>query len=291
MHKLTWTSGILPEVHEFFIHREFLPDSATSEQFILEYKDLFSEEFDKPTPIPVPSEVLDDYPLLSSTTDGRFERDRILEWLDGRGISYDIAVDYQVRVSPQDRAIVFPIVDVDGITYLLHARSRINKSFYYLNPSNSGHIGKIWGRKDFWFGIQHANMSEPIILVESEKDLLSIKSLGVENVIASCGPVGDYKLDRITAPKVYLGFDSDLGGAKYCARTINYLHSSSTLYRLSWAVVGAKDAGDLKSREEFDAVWNARQSVYVEGGQLMIDPIFDDFEYVDRYSKRKEVSV
>lgn len=292
LHKMTWTLGVLPEVHEFFIHREFLPDDATSEQFYLEYKDLFSQEFDKPVPIPVPPEVLADYPRLSKdSAEGKYERDRVVEWLEGRGIDYDIALDYQVRISPQDRAVIFPIVDNDGLTYLLHARSRINKAFYYLNPSNTGHLDKVWGRKDFWFGIQHANMSEPLILVESETDLLRLRSLGVTNVIASCGPVGDYKLDRISAPKIYLGFDSDLGGAKYCARTIHYLHSSSALYRLSWSVVGAKDAGDLKSREEFDKVWDARRSVYLEGGQLMIDPIFDDVEYVDRYSKRREVSL
>lgn len=293
MHKITWTLGVSPDVHEFFIHREFLPEDAVSDQFYLEYKDLFSQEFDKPTPISVPSDVLAEYPRLSNTTgEGKYEISRVKDWLEDRGISYDLAVDYQIRVSPQDRAIVFPIVDTDGLTYLLHARSRVNKIFYYLNPSNTGHLDKVWGRKDFWFGIQHADMTKPLILVESETDLLRLRSLGVENVIASCGPVGDYKLERISSPKVYLGFDSDLGGAQYCARTINYLHSSSSLYRLSWTAVGAKDAGDLKSREEFDAVWDARRAVYVEGGQVFTDPIYDDPpEYNDRYSTRKEVAI
>lgn len=286
IHALTWTVGISPKAHEWFLHKEFLLEESSSEQFFVDYKDCFSANCVAPASIAVPPYVLAEYPLLCKTPQTyRYEHGRVRDWLYHRNISVDMAIEYQTRISPHDRAIVFPIVDTDGLTYLLHARSRVNKRFFYLNPVNSGYPELIWGRKDFWFGIQHVDMSEPIILVESETDLLRLRTLGVENVLASCGPVGAYKLNRVSAPKTYLGFDSDLKGAKYCVKTLYQLHSSSALYRLNWSVLGLKDAGDLQSRDEFDEVWKRRKAVYLEGNQLMIDPVFDEVpKYVDKYA-------
>ena len=288
IHKMTWTLGISQDVHEFFMAREFLPEEASRERFAVDYIDSIAKVVPQTKPVPVPDMVLEEYPLLREASG--YECNRVKEWLDGRGIDYDIACDYQIRISPDERAIIFPVVDTDGLTYLLHARSRVDKKFYYLNPSNTGFPTEIWGRKDFWFGINKVDFKKPLLLVESETDLLRLRTLGIPNVLASCGPVGDYKLGRIDSTKTYLGFDSDLGGAQYTMRTAAYLSSSSSLFRLHWNLVGHKDAGDLVSRNEFEKVMAKPTMLYFDGPSLMMDKSYNEpVGHNDTFARRKEV--
>ena len=264
MHRLTWGVGISSDVHEFFMRAELIPSSASDPPLTSQFLDLYNNiPVGSDTQISVPDKVLEDYPLLKDVTG--FEAKRCRKWFEERNIPLDVAYQYETRIAPEYRGIVFPIIDMDWKTYLLHFRSRIDKMFFYLTPLNTGFPDVLWGRKNFYYGIQFVDFTKSLIIVESETDLLRLRALGVENVIATCGPISKEKLSRIKSPVVYLGYDSDIEGAKYSYLTVKSLDPKTICYRLSWAFVGRKDAGELESREEFDEVWRNRKSIYYEG--------------------------
>ena len=179
-----------------------------------------------------------------------------------------LAQEHRIRHSGRD--LIFPIRDVDFKTYLLHARSRLDKLFYYITPAIAGRPELKWGRKDYWFGIEFVDFQKPMLLVESETDLLRLQTLGIPNVLASCGPIGKKKLTRIKSEEIWLGFDSDLQGAEYCYKAVKELHSSARLLRLSWASVGLKDAAQLRTVDQFREVWANRKTVTMEERQVVV---------------------
>lgn len=285
IHILTFTRGLSSEVHRFYSEHEIFEDYEDSKPGAV-YQDAYSLGLSAETfedRVPVPDYVLDQFPPIIGTHGPEATANR--EWLHSRGIFDDAIVDFDLRYSRALRAVVFPIKDRDGLTYWLHARSRERKGFFYLTPENVGSPDIRWGRRDSWFGIDKLDPSQPVILVESETDLLRLYSLGINNVIASHGSVGKRsnkvrRLIQLGVRSVVLGFDSDETGARYCQRCIHLLHSECTLVRVSWAVAGLKDAGDLQSVDQLRDIWAHRR--YIENGRVISR---NPPTYADRYGQ------
>ena len=302
MHKMNFTTGVPVvaqdyfSIYEIFDRREQLehdPDNVL-------YEDKYSLNIEeiKHEAIPVPEVVLKHYPRLEDGRDR--EANRVRDWCLGRGILLDVAYKYGLRYDPEGMRIIFPITDTDGKIYHLHSRSRMDKFFYYVRPDNCGYPDLKWGRKDFWFGIQFYDSSKPVYLVESETDVLRLESLGVENSLASCGALNKYKLARILSDLIYLAFDSDRAGAKYCIKAIQYLHSRSLLARLFWREIllqpieyystgrvkrkekRAKDAGDILTSEQLDVVLRGRKYIEIGGdGRVILKDYREDNKLIE----------
>jgi hypothetical protein len=270
LHIMHFTIGVPVAASSFFSSAEIFDEENTGTPSLREedYYDIFADEIIPSKKVPVPQEVIDLYPLLEYT-DYEVEQIQIENYFIDRGISPEVLYEYEVRLQPITSYIIFPIIDTDSIVYRLHVKLLLEKTFFYITPELVDmHNLEPWGRKDYWFGMQFYDPTRPVYLVESETDLLRLRSLGIENILATCGPLNKFKTDRITNEVIYLGFDSDSAGSKYVMKAVQ-LFRGRTLYRLPWDVVSitwytpkqrlervrpAKDAGDLQSLAQFEEV-------------------------------------
>lgn len=203
----------------------------------------------------VPSRVLARYPLLSGASG--YEADRCIEYLRGRGITNYAIKKYQIRYSKDQQAIVFPRIDKEGNTWVLRARCRKAKNFFSISPKYLMTKDE-WGDNSRWFGEQFLT-DDPVILVESETDVLRLAELGVSNVLASCGQVQKAQLKRLYHIVIILGFDVDRAGQQMAYRTAYHFKDTAVLYMLDWSLVGCKDAGDLHFLKDYEHVFTNKK--------------------------------
>jgi 5S rRNA maturation endonuclease (ribonuclease M5) len=277
---MNWTVGTPLTARHFFGSAEIFDEDQVGDPNDFKiggyYDDVYSRVFLGRKKIRVPDEILSEYPLLE---DSPFEdsKEEIESYFMSRGIRPDILWEYEIRHDPSRHLIIFPMIDTDGEAYRLHVKLVLEKTFWYLTPELLGcaDLYEPWGRKDYWFGIQFLDPALPVILVESETDLLRLRSLGVDNVLATCGAINKWKVARIPNHTIYLGFDSDNAGGKFTMKAIELL-KGRRLFRLNWNIVDitrytkvkrlerkepAKDAGDLETLEQFEYVMENKVSV------------------------------
>jgi 5S rRNA maturation endonuclease (ribonuclease M5) len=272
MHRITWLIGYNPQASDWLSLKEIFVDEDRTPEFT----EIYSQPVQKEAPRQVPNLILQNYPVIQEKDDNQ-----TAQYLQGRGIDLGVAHAYRVRRDSRNDGLIFCIRDVDMKVYLMHFRSIKEKIFYYLTPTVLGYQGLRWGRQDFWYGIEFVDFSQPVILVESETDVLRLRTLGVGNVMASCGPIGEDKLSRLSASRYLLGFDADDQGNHYAKVVAEHVHSSAVVDFLDWAVVGKNDAGDLDSREEWDAVLLNAIRIGVKGGEKQ------SIEYPEKFSIRR----
>ncbi|WP_273702771.1 toprim domain-containing protein [Thermoanaerobacter sp. A7A] len=156
--------------------------------------------------------------------------------------------------------LVFPIYDMNNNIVALHYRSFIGKTFRFLTPADFGVEHKKWSKSYYWYNIQNIDISKPLILVEGEIDALRLMSLGYYNVIASCGSISKEQIDflKSLSPSVlYIGFDNDKQGRRYTNQIKNQF-KYTPMFLLDWSIVGIKDPGDLKNRDQLEKVFKAK---------------------------------
>lgn len=209
----------------------------------------------------VPAVILDQFPLLYNARG--YEAQRCSSFLAAeRGIDKEVQNLFRLRYSDGGRLIIFPRENKENKVYWLRARSRMAKAFFSISCSYAKkELGDVapyeWGDSSYLFG-EHLLTEEPVIIVESETDVLRLYSLGVRNVVATGGGVQKAQLDRLYHSVVILGFDADVPGLKNKIKAEKHLKGYSTLFYLDWRVAGVKDAGELKSRADFDKVYNKK---------------------------------
>lgn len=270
LHIMHFTIGVPITASDFFSLTEVFDEEAESKDWKTDelFPDHYIEDIIPEKKKPVPLAVLEQFPLLEYT-EYEVEQIQIENYFINRGIRPDVLHEYDVRMQPVSSYIIFPIIDTDREVYRLHVKVLHSKGFFYVTPDLAGFPKmKPWGRKDYWFGMQFYDPTEPVILVESETDLLRLRSLGVSNILASCGPLNKFKADRIANKTIYLGFDADEAGSKFTMKAIQFFKGRE-LYKLPWEVVQhkwytpkkrleryrpCKDAGDLMSEEDFEEV-------------------------------------
>ena len=208
-------------------------------------------EFAKEPCCEIPSEVLNRYPILANATG--FEAKRCIEYLGERGISLETIHKFRIRYGKDQQVIVFPRIDKENRVWALRARSRKTKYFFSISSKYLG-ANKQWGDTSRWFGEQFLT-DKPVILVESETDVLRLSELGISNVLASCGQVQKAQLKRLYHLVVILGFDADRPGQQMAYRAAFHLKDMTVLYLLNWNSVGCKDAGNLKFYADYEHVF------------------------------------
>jgi len=197
--------------------------------------------------------------------------------MEARGISAESLFKYKVAHKPYDKAIAFPLKRKDGKTYALHYLSREEKKFWYLKPKYFDYPEDTkWGSKEAMFGLDLYDSSKPLILVESETDLLRLSTLGVDQkycILATCGTPTKEKIKQLRSKVVYNGYDADPTGSKYHIRTLKFIDYDVTVFKLDWGEVRKKDAGDLKSIEEFNYVMHRRREI---ANQILLTKDYKD---------------
>jgi DNA primase len=201
---------------------------------------------------PVPEDVLDGFPVIVESHG--FEARRMVDYFEGRNISFGSLKKYQIRYSPHQQLIVFPRIDADGNVYSLRARSRKQKSYFTMSASYFFDSRK-WGDNSLWFGEQFMNRDEPLLMVESETDVLRLDSLKVTNMVGCCGNLQKAQIDRVSNDTFLAAFDADNPGMLNFKRAKKYLwDKAANLFALDWAEVGCNDAGDLIDLNQFKKV-------------------------------------
>jgi len=232
------------EVVKFFLLNEGNEEADNSHKF----KDTLYTE--RQNSVPTPQEILDR--LIKKST----------KFLRKRGINQKVHfINYNNLYG-----IVYPLSSLNGTIYSLQYRSTQNPDIrFYLKPKHFDYQGEEWGSKGLWYGLDEIDRTKPIFLVEGAEDRLKLKELGEDNVLASCGSVGNDKIEtvrRLNPSLVFLGFDSDEAGkvsTKKIQKALKY-----TAKVLNWDVVGVNDPGDLISKDQIEKVLKTRHFEFKE---------------------------
>lgn len=182
---------------------------------------------------------------------------RCKEFLKSRGIPIWVQNYCRVRFDPHFLTLIFPLTGVDKRIYLLRARSIREKKMWTISPKLAEAPGPFPKLKDVgvFFGTDRVSMEAPIILVEGAIDAMRIVSLGYFNVIASAtSSITLAQINAISSEVLILGFDNDNAGLAGIKKICKELKNKMILFRADWGLVGCKDPGELKSREDLEKV-------------------------------------
>lgn len=276
VHIMNFTTGIPKNACDFFgaaeVFEEREEETNRPRRSREYYMDIYKAESVRRSPeIPIPKEVLSHYPLLEDSF-WNTARHEAIQFMLSKGISSDALFKYSTRHDPHKRLIAFPICDTNGNTYRLHLRVVGEKTFWHLTPELAGYPDEKFGSKNVMYGMQFYDTKKPLILVESQTDVLRLVSLGLDKeycIIGTCGTPNKQKLRSIRSRVVYLGFDADQAGDTFRKKCISLLPRDITIFKLDWSIIEiryhtpkkrkekvrqAKDAGDLQSIEQFREV-------------------------------------
>ena len=235
--------------HGIDLFKQYLTNEISQQEEKIEYKEKI---FTRPEPTPVPDCILDLFEPIENAK----------EYIEGRGIDIEIAKEHGLRYCKRyvthtnavwENAILTPIRDVGSKTYWLHFRSVDGKKFWHGKPYHFN-LDIEWGREDSFFGMDHLDITKPVIVVEGAFDCLRLKTLGLLNVIATHGGIShkSKKLDRLKHISVIGGFDADNAGRDFHKAVERFLGRQIPL--LDWNIAGCKDPGELKSKEDLEKV-------------------------------------
>jgi len=143
------------------------------------------------------------------------ESHKIIEWIE-EGISLDVLEKYNVRYDKNKTGIFFPIYDNNGRIISIKRRTLV-KNFKDLKINKYIYLNKI-GEKDFFFGwcnnIKDIEAQNEIILVEAEKSVMKLESVGITNCVAigshSISSEEEKILIRNNFDNIVVAFDSDV---------------------------------------------------------------------------------
>jgi 5S rRNA maturation endonuclease (ribonuclease M5) len=189
------------------------------------------------------------------------------EYIENRGIDFKIAKQHGLLYCSNFKtaegkiwknAILVPINDQDYKTYWIHFRSIDSKFFWHGKPKHFK-LTVEWGREDSFFAMEYLDITKPVVLVEGAFDCLRLKTLGLDNVIATHGGIShrSKKIERLKNLSVINGFDADNAGDIFSKAVERFFQKE--IPRLDWSKVGAKDPGELKSREDLETVLNTNK--------------------------------
>ena len=212
----------------------------------------------------VPESVLNRYPLLTDPSPGSVIAAR--DWLINRRlISARYISDYGLRLFHEpgnnDIGIIFPIISKRGEVVDLWVRLIERKVFFRLKAERTG--SKVeYSAPHLCFGWHLVDVHKPLFIVEGAIDLLRLRSLGVDNAVATFGSLSSTKAEYLYSNTVYLAFDSDPAGVDICKRVINLLERRIPfIHVIDWNVVGVKDPGELSDRRQIEKAVSTARSI------------------------------
>ncbi len=235
------------------------------------------------TPVPVPKEILDFYPLLTKD-----DKD-ILKFLrEDRGIDLHAVARFRLRSFRQgkDVGVIFPILAKDGKTVLdMYVRLIDRKQFFRLSlivakkyHPELGMLDTEYKATHLCFGNHLMSPDKPLMIVEGPLDALRLNSIKVNNVVATFGGMNKQQALHLYARCVYLGYDADDPGRRMNKEAFNMLKEKvRTIYSIDWGVANTngdskkvKDAGDVKSFHELVYILNQKETLQQAGSETTL---------------------
>lgn len=217
-----------------------------------------------------------------------FQYRKIHPWLYRQGFSREVIIEHQIGFDPKHTGIVFPhffqgklrgwqtrhLAQDETGTYLCK-RCYESKGYVpkYTNTSS-------FPKKNTLYNYDNVIGSfSKVIVVESPKSVLKLKSLGVRNIVAT---FGSFALEQMISLFPFQGGiilwpDNDSAGRANIQRVINYINKfvPTSVAPLVGERDSKADAGDLGSRDEIEVYLNACYNPFVfrKSGLLTLEEV------------------
>lgn len=254
-------------VHNYWLMHGKYPIEAAkilmtenTDQIIHPRKDQWEEI--KKDPIPLAKYVVNQFPQIRYETYGKAIQCK--RYLEKRGIPEWVYNYCGVRFDPKYGSLIFPLTNCKGEIFMLRARSIARKKMWTISPDIMNLDYKFPRLSDvgLFFNSHLIDRTKPTMIVESELDVMRLIALGYFNAIASAtSGITQEQINAINSGIVILGMDTDKSGRKGNIRVMKALREKAMMYVADWGMIGKKDAGELKNREELDIVLNNLRSL------------------------------
>lgn len=240
------------EIARFILHNELAVEHDLTE--IPDAVDLWISRERKPdvqVPDCLPEKALKKFPELAAYSPEAVKDYR--KFLFSRGIPEEAWTQFGVRFFVGRPFIVFPFTDLYGRICVLRVRGIKEKELFTVSPSVAKMEKAVFPTlktSGAWFGLPLVDLTRPVIIVEGELDAMRLYALGYTNVVAPGGKhIHKSQMDVLTAPAVFFGLDSDVAGRTATSKLVRAYKADRCITVLDWSVSGAKDPGELPSRE------------------------------------------
>lgn len=139
---------------------------------------------------------------------------RALEYLDGRGITPESIAEWEIGWLPDEKRIVIPAKDENGITRFLIKRAISDRQQpKYLYTEGFPKTSLLFGLDKIDLGLVK---SEGLVLVEGSTDVIALRQSNLKTAGAILGTgISDQQvriIARVSPPRIYLLFDKDSAG-------------------------------------------------------------------------------
>ena len=116
-------------------------------------------------------------------------------------------------------------------------------------------------KRGAWFGLHLIDITLPLLIVESELDVMKIHEWGHKNVVCPGGmSATKQQMKALYNKRLYVGFDSDKAGKEGMQLFLKNVNKDKEVWIVDWSLKGAKDPGDLTNSEDFyDCMNNAEK--------------------------------
>lgn len=162
-------------------------------------------------------------------------------YLQKRGISRELAMQFNVRYDPKQRQIIFPIYDIKGRLVMLAKRSIDTKVFY---------MTKDVEKEIYCLNKVIKNKYNYALLTEGPFDALSGWTVGLPT-IATLGTISKYQIQKLNnsgLKVIYLAFDNDAAGKRFA----KYIKANLSQGILTIDIELPKDKKDLNELSQND---------------------------------------
>jgi hypothetical protein len=254
LHSLMWYYREIPQEafdildnYEVYDDENLLPNRTSA------YADPFSGRVQRVEYIdPVPEYVLEQYPPASDFP-------RAMDFLVvERGIEPHIIAEHDVRFYDGINSVLIPVRNALGELIAITVRHIQHKSMYSLTPELTGYpdleFPSVGGSGVFFGEDLLKGISDPVMLVESPIEAMTVRSFGFDRVVAACGSVSNRQIDNLIYPIIFLGLDADEAGIRSSRRIIKALLGKSVLYYVNWSKVDCSDPGELGTSDQLSEV-------------------------------------
>lgn len=194
--------------------------------------------------------------LLTETTEPAYAEDQVHPYLARRGVTFEVAERWDIRLDPYRRRIVTPVRDFDGRLRGLHGRHLGGDyaiddvhSKYKMYP----HAGQT--NPHVWLGEHLIDLERPILMPESKFDLFKCNQL-YDNVITPLtASLSREKVARLmSAVEIVTFFDGDDAGERARSRLREWLPDTEVRHI-------KPEAGFDADETDLDLIWEYLKEV------------------------------
>ena len=205
----------------------------------------------------VPTAIVNLFPKISAEKFPELDN-----YLRSRGISEETYKRFDVRVSERgELAFLFTnlLQNTLGIVFRSITEKKVRGLKLELLEFQGIQLPKK-AKRGAWFGTHLVHLVDPLLIVESELDVMRIYEWGYKNVICPGGmSATKQQMKALYNKKLLIGFDSDAAGKEGTRLFLKNVSKDKEVWVVDWSP--AKDPGDIKDQETFYKAINNAEKV------------------------------